>query len=154
MLKGEKIKIEEEINITDTATDVSRRGKVVRVVFIVIFIFSLIGNIYSWNKINVLQQDPAEINRKEIQDVVARVSKLMVLPSDEIPTLATVSDPEKLKNQAFFNNAQIGDKVLVYSKAQKAILYNPSENKIVEVAPIGTNSSGTSVPITEPVKKK
>ncbi len=40
------------------------------------------------------------------------------------------------KGQPFFANAQVGDKVLIYYKAKKAILYNPTDNKIVEVGPI------------------
>ena len=67
------------------------------------------------------------------------VSKLMVLPTDETPTMATVSDPEKLKNQAFFVNAKVGDKVLIYTKARKAILFSPSQNKIIEVSPLNVN---------------
>lgn len=75
-------------------------------------------------------------NAAEIEDVVKKVGMLMVLPEGEEPTLATVSDPEKLKDQPFFKNAQLGDKVILYTKAQKAILYRPSLNKIIEVAPI------------------
>jgi hypothetical protein len=76
----------------------------------------------------------------EIKDVVKKVGKLMVLPEGEEPTLATVSDPSKLKDQPFFKNAQLGDKVLLYTKAQKAILYRPTLNKIIEVAPINLSA--------------
>lgn len=79
----------------------------------------------------------------ELNDVVAKVGKLMVLPEGETPTLATVADPEKLKDQKFFSNAQTGDKVLIYTNSQKAILYSPSLNKIVEVAPVNL---GTGAP--------
>jgi hypothetical protein len=72
----------------------------------------------------------------ELKDVVSKVGKLMVLPEGETPTLATVADPEKLRDQKFFTNAKTGDKVLIYANSQKAILYNPSSNKIVEVAPV------------------
>lgn len=51
---------------------------------------------------------------------------------DETPTIATVSDITKLQGQPFFAKAQNGDKVYVYSNAKKAILYRPSENKIIE----------------------
>ena len=54
--------------------------------------------------------------------------------------MATVSDPEKLKDQPFFAKAQKGDKVLIYSNSQKAILYSPTEDKIVEVAPINSSA--------------
>ena len=67
--------------------------------------------------------------------VVSRVGNMMLLP-DETPTIATVTDLNKLQGQKFFAHAEKGDIVLMYAKAQKAILYSPSQNKIIEVAPI------------------
>ncbi len=67
--------------------------------------------------------------------VVSRVGNMMLLP-DETPTIATVTDLSKLQGQKFFAHAQKGDIVLMYARAQKAILYSPSQNKIIEVAPI------------------
>jgi hypothetical protein len=69
----------------------------------------------------------------EVGDLSMKVGKLIELPS-ETPTVATVSDINKLKDQPFFARAQNGDKVLIYQNANKAILYRPSTNKIVEVA--------------------
>ena len=71
----------------------------------------------------------------DTEQVVDAVSKLMLLPN-ETPTLAVVSDLEKLKGQAFFANAKQGDIVLMFAHAQKAVLYSPALNKIIEVAPI------------------
>jgi len=68
--------------------------------------------------------------------LIAEVGKLIVLPSGEQPTIATVSDVNRLKGQTFFVHARNGDKVLIYTKAQEAILYDPLANKIVEVGPI------------------
>jgi len=68
--------------------------------------------------------------------LIAEVGNLMVLPTNEQPTIATVSDVNKLKSQSFFTHARDGDKVLIYTKAQEAILYDPLANKIVEVGPI------------------
>lgn len=84
--------------------------------------------------------DPQKIAQNELQETISAVGKLIVLPTDETPTMATVSDPAKLSSQPFFAHAKVGDKVLVYTKAGKAILYNPSSNKIVEVAPVNTGS--------------
>lgn len=69
----------------------------------------------------------------EANELVAKIGKFMVLPQNEIPTLATVTNSEKVKDQPFFANTQNGDKVLIYTKAKKAILYRPRENKIIEV---------------------
>ena len=73
---------------------------------------------------------------REVEKVVQKVGRLMVLPEGEAPTVATVTDPEKLKDQQFFQNAKEGYKVLIYTNAKKAILYDPAQNKIVEVAPL------------------
>lgn len=73
---------------------------------------------------------------KEVKELVETVGKLVVLPENEQPTVATVTDPSKLEGQAFFTSAQTGDKVLIYATAKKAILYRPSQNKIIEVAPV------------------
>lgn len=67
--------------------------------------------------------------------LIEEVGKLIVLPNEQ-PSIATVSDINKLKAQSFFAHARNGDKVLIYSKAQEAILYDPIANKIVEVGPI------------------
>ena len=66
----------------------------------------------------------------------------------ETPTIATVSDPEALKNQAFFVDAKKGYKVLIYSNAKKAFLYDPSADKIVNIAPLNTEASKTTAPST------
>ncbi len=74
--------------------------------------------------------------QKDVNALLEKIGKLIVLPVDEKPVIATVTDPSKLKSQAFFANTQVGDKVIIYPQAKKAILYNPSLNKIVEVAPL------------------
>ncbi len=80
------------------------------------------------------------IDQTEAKALSDKVGKLIMLPSDEIPTIATVSDPEALKDQSFFVDAKKGDKVLIYSNAKKAILYDPVANKIITVAPLDTKN--------------
>lgn len=74
--------------------------------------------------------------RKDLERTLQKVSRIMVLPSNEEPTLATVTDLSKLKDQPFFANAQEGDKVLIYPRSLKAILYSPSKDKIIEVSSV------------------
>lgn len=79
---------------------------------------------------------PSSTGNDELDNILLEVGKLMVLPNDEIPTLATVSNPEKLRDQEFFNSANLGDKVIIYTKNEKIILYRPSEKRIIEVSHI------------------
>ncbi len=88
-----------------------------------------------------LLKNPQEAAKFETQQVIDAVGKLISLPSNETPTIATVTDAKKLKNQPFFAKASNGDKVLIYTTAKKAILYNPSQNKIVDVAPVNIDTS-------------
>lgn len=96
---------------------------------------------YQYQKTQKNVTNPAVAGQFELKDTVEKVGRLVELPVDEEPTLATVSDVTKLKNQPFFIKARNGDKVLIYQKAKKAILYRPSTNKIVEYGPISLGSA-------------
>lgn len=104
-----------------------------------------------------IKKDPSklqELNKDEVAQLVAKVRMLYELPGDEQPTVATVADAEALKkSEPFFAKAQNGDKVLIYAKAKKAILYRPSTNKIIEVAPINigpAEGTGEASPSAQP----
>lgn len=77
----------------------------------------------------------------EIKSLSDEIGKIMDLPSDETPTLATVTDKSKLESQPFFKKAENDDKVLIYVKAGKAILYRPSAKKIIEVSTVNIAGS-------------
>src|SRR4030042_3496038 len=95
------------------------------------------------------RQDSNAAAQREIKAITTRIGKFMELPQGEEPTLATVSDREKLKGQQFFLNAKKWDKVLVYPKAKKVILYRPSSGKIIEVANL-TSGNRVESPATDP----
>ena len=86
-------------------------------------------------------KNPELVAEKETAKIVVLVGRLMVLPEGETPTVATVTDPEKLKDQVFFANAKKGDKVLIYTQAKKAVLYDPAQDKIIEIAPLNIDSA-------------
>jgi hypothetical protein len=99
--------------------------------------------VYFYRRYDRLSQGPAQ---EETKALVEEIGKIMVLPEGETPTIATVSDPDKLRGQVFFEGAKKGYKVLIYTNAKKAILYDPTTGKIVNVAPIniGSNTPGTT----------
>ena len=98
----------------------------------------------------MVAQKAVKAAEEEVKSLVVNVSKLIVLPTDELPTVATVTDPEKLVGQPFFVNAKIGDKLLIYTGARKAVLYRPDANLIIEVAPLVIGAqAGQPVPSSE-----
>ncbi len=76
--------------------------------------------------------------------LVEEVGKLVVLPNDEEPTIATVVDPESLKGQTFFKNAKAGDRVLIYAKDSRAILYDPVAKRVIEIGTLAAPTSGVA----------
>ena len=128
----------------------SNRKIVALLVLMVIVLGASTG--YFYKKTLSQQGTTEEAALAEAESLANKVGKLMVLPSDEVPTIATVADPEALKEQAFFTGTKNGDKVLIYTNAKKAILYDPIQNKILNVAPlnIGDAQSPASAPTETP----
>ena len=106
--------------------------------------------LYFYTQYSAIKRDPQKAIQQETEALVAQVGKLIVLPQGEIPTTATVLDPEALKDQPFFANAKKGDRLLIYTSARKAILYSPSTNRIVEVAPLNIGTAPTTAPASKP----
>jgi hypothetical protein len=96
------------------------------------------GYIHTKNELTKLK-NPSAAGQNQTQQLIGKVGRLVDLPSGETPTLATVNDASKLKNQVFFADAQNGDKVLIYNHAGKAVLYRPSTNKIIEYSKVNLN---------------
>ena len=84
---------------------------------------------------DVVQNVPAQNASNPAAQVISAVDKHMLLPANEQPVLAQVSNPKALSGNRFFRNALVGDDVLVYCKSQLSILYSPTRDKIIEVLP-------------------
>lgn len=106
---------------------------------------------FQWQETQELLKDPAKREQEEFKATVQLISSLIKLPQDETPTLATVSEADRLKNMTFFKDAQNGDKVLMYIKNKKAYLYRPSDKILVEVATINISDQAASNPTTQNV---
>ncbi|HVW23714.1 MAG TPA: hypothetical protein VHB51_04510 [Candidatus Saccharimonadales bacterium] len=138
----------------------SKGGNVGRVIFEAVLLIIIVAlGLWAWmlhsdntnltNQVNALNNNPQITVQKQTQALIAKVAKLIQLPSGETPTIANVTDAAAAKKQsAFFTNAQNGDRVLMYVKAGEAILYRPSTNKIILVAPLTFNNSTATTPST------
>lgn len=104
---------------------------------------SYLGYLWYQDKAVAIIDQTQTPSQTETEKLVAEIGQLLVLPADEQPTVATVTDLEALKGQPFFLNAKVGYKVLIYTKSKRAILYDPQAKKIVEVAPINLGNQPT-----------
>ena len=124
---------------------------------VLLIIFGAVGGMYklsSENKrlkveIQGLKEDPQKIAKEETAKIVELVKKLVILPEREEPVMATVTDKEKLKDQPVFAKAENGDKILIYSIAQKAYIYRPSSNIIIDVVPVNIGDSPITISGTD-----
>lgn len=127
-----------------------RGGKVkafIGISFTIIVIFITCLNYFlHYQKNQELQRNPVMASEMEQKSIVSKVAKLIELPNTEAPTIATVTDITKLQGQPFFQHAKNGDIVLIYPKANEAILYDPTANRILELGPISNNSQANASP--------
>lgn len=138
-----------EDNLTEVEAEEKVNSRLPTSIIVLALVLSIATAGFFAYKYYSLRQDPSQVAREELQNLVDEVGKLIELPNEE-STIATVVDAEALRSQPFFAKAQKGDKVLIYPKARKAILYSPSLNKIIEVGPVVLGDQGAASPAPAP----
>ncbi|MDP2815906.1 MAG: hypothetical protein Q8O19_04430 [Rectinemataceae bacterium] len=131
---------------TTPAPVVSKQGRILSVIIVLAVLLCLsigIAGYFYYQYTYSPQKNP----ESEIKTLIGSIGKFMDLPEEEEPTLATVTDKEKLSGQPFFQKAENGDKVLIYTNSGRAILYRPSTGKIVDVTTVNVN---TPAPVVAP----
>ncbi|MFH0755157.1 MAG: hypothetical protein V1910_00625 [bacterium] len=116
------------------------------------------GMFYIWNLYTAKPATNKVANQMEqaqVKELVAKVSKLIILPTGEEPVVATINDAEALiKDQVFYKGSKNGDVVLVYQKNAKAVIYSPEKNIIVNVGPVVFNNQPAAPNAVEPAPVK
>jgi hypothetical protein len=117
------------------------------------------GGLFLLNDRNKLKK---EVNKLASQSQVnapdeaaqlnGEVHKLVELSTTEVPSVATVADADKLRQQSTgFENAQKGDKLLIYTQLKEIVVYRPSTKKVVSIVQI---SLAQAAPTTGTAQKK
>lgn len=145
------VEIEETEEIQPKKGILKRLGykRILVIILVLVAIFGIYGTSHYYNKYQSLKTNANVEAEKATQELVSVLGKLMELPKGEVPTIATISDKEKLKGQTFFAQAENGDVLFAYTTSMKAILYRPATNKIINVAPISINQSPDLTPMVK-----
>ena len=92
----------------------------------------------------------SQLNQQQTEALLEKVGKLMVLPSEKNPVVATINDVETLAStQDFYAPANNGDKLIIFQTSRKAVIYDEDDNKIVNVGPIFFSDDAAAVPTTQ-----
>lgn len=103
----------------------TKKRLAVTVTLVVLIIVAVVSGLYWWKENSATQS--------ELQTVKAKVGRLYLLPKDETPALVSVVDASKLSSSYLKQYAKTGDKLLLYQKQGKVIIYRPSIDKIVDI---------------------
>lgn len=125
--------------------------KLLKILIIVLIIVALGAGAYLLlNKYGVIKtvQLAWQMQSQQMADqkVLDKLGKILELPKDVTPTMAVVTDAEKLKEaQPFLANAKNGDRLIIYP--DMAILYDTDANKIMKVGPVNITSTPEATPV-------
>lgn len=100
-------------------------------------------------ELQVAKQSTQNSSQEAANAILEKVRLLINIPSDPAPTVATITDVDSLrKTNAFYNKAENGDNLIV--TADRAILYSPLKNIIIDVIPVQISASPSVSPGATP----
>ncbi len=118
---------------------------------IIVVCLLIVGIAWNYHKKN---SDPRKRAIAEGMVVLQNVKKLQITP-DEKPIIATIDDAEKMmKEQPFYAGVQNGDKLLIFPKSQRAVIYSPKRNIIVNSGPFVLDTKAASTPPAPATQQK
>lgn len=116
----------------------NRAAKIIVTLF-VLFVLTLAGAVYfflQYQKTQAVVGGGDGVSEEEVVRIVGLVSQHVVLPENETPSVALVTNIEELRDQPFFRNAENGYQVLVYQQTGLAVMYDPQRDLVVNMAQI------------------
>lgn len=119
--------------------EASRAARALPFLFAVL-ILVLIGT-YAYkakNRVSVGNQNVqvAQGDAREMQALINKVSSVVVVTGDEVPSVATIQDIDlvRAQNPILYRGAQNGDRLLVWS--DKAVVFSVAQQKVLSVMPL------------------
>ncbi len=109
----------------------------------------LLGQLGNAQKeLQTFKTNPDEANKAETKKIVADVNKLYALPKEDPSVVYTVKDKVLAQKEPLFAKAETGDIALIYSTAKLAVLYRPTDNKIINVSTVTIQDTPPAAPAT------
>lgn len=110
--------------------------------FAIVFFVAWTTAFFELGRYSVYRAYPALESQQQATEILHKVGRLIQLPPDETPTMATINNAVIAKQgQPFLDSAANGDVLIVYADAGEALLYRPSTDRLIAVGPIDTSAS-------------
>jgi hypothetical protein len=119
-----------EPNSVAKKANTTGKGLLIAIIVLIVAIIAIVTTVILKNN-----NDIPEANIAQTSGIQEKVAQHMMLP-DETAYVATLTDKDAVLDQPFYTNAQNGDRVLLFKKNKKAVIYRESEDKIINVGPI------------------
>jgi hypothetical protein len=110
------------------------------VAVVLIVALAAVSGFFFW-KWQSLKSSPSVTAEESSARVIEKVGKIYDLPSKEKPTVALIQDKKKLEDQSFFDKAQNGDYLLMYTNSKLALIYREQDGKLINVGPISIDTA-------------
>ena len=95
-----------------------------------VFICAVLGGIY-WLY---------ERGKTDTQRVIESVARHYNMPKNEEPAVLTVLEAKNITSSYLKDVAQDGDRILLYQKNKRVVVYRPSIDRIVDIGPVVIDS--------------
>lgn len=119
------------------------------IVILTVVVAMAIGAVYLWIMQPTAPPPPpsAETSpevKRLADDIVTRVAQLINVHPNEMPHVSVISDIDAVRqaNPIFYRDADVGDRVLIWS--DKAVIYSPTKDKLIAVVMAQVSGSPTT----------
>ena len=114
----------------------NKKKLLLTVVYIVVLLLAIAAAVFFFVKYSQVNSKYSAIPDVKNQQILSDVAKIIDLPKDETPSLYEVKDKDKLATttaaKEFFDKAANGDVIIVYQKANVAVIYRPGQDKVIK----------------------
>ncbi|MBU3668609.1 MAG: hypothetical protein FGM57_01425 [Candidatus Taylorbacteria bacterium] len=117
----------------------SMKVKIIVVILVLIGIFWSLSYMKGNSPKNMAntQGSITKANIEENKKILENVAKLVLIQEPSAPDVITITDAKTMiEQQPVFKGAINGDKILVFMKEGRAIIYSPSRDIIVNILPV------------------
>ena len=94
-----------------------------------------------------------DLRNKQVEQLVAKAGKHVILPEEQ-PVVVNIENARAMaQEEPFYKDARDNDKVLVFAKEKKALIYRPDEDIIVNMGPVYVEGDGRAQEKRGPLEK-